>query len=76
MTQEKPFVNIKRDPQVLVYRSQGGRPLRPENEEVRRRGLDDQLWTLLERCWSDRPDNRPSIKEVIEVLETLPPPVL
>lgn len=78
MTGEKPFSHLKRDPQVLFYRKQGGRPIRPQGEDsqkILRRGLHDQLWELLLWCWSNNPENRPTIDEVIKALETIPSPL-
>lgn len=37
---------------------------RPESPSVLLRGLDDDLWGLLCKCWSDRPELRPTISEI------------
>ena len=52
---------------IVVQRViEGLRPGRPEGEE----GVwfTDELWGMVERCWTPGPDNRPSINTVLECL--------
>lgn len=70
MTGQPPFSHIKRTPEVLIKMQQGERPRRPESPEIIERGLDDNLWDLLTRCWVEDPAARPSIHEVIAELPT------
>ena len=42
----------------------GERPKRPKHSD-----FTESLWELTQRCWSDEPQHRPNIKEVIEVLK-------
>ena len=44
----------------------GFRPKRPAYSS-----LGGPLWNLTQRCWSQRPQDRPDIWEAIEVLEKL-----
>ena len=37
----------------------------------RRRKLKESLWKMLESCWAPRPDDRPSIGDVLRCLETV-----
>lgn len=39
---------------------------RPKRLEAR--GLTDGVWTLIERCWAQDPENRPKIDEVVQEL--------
>ena len=36
----------------------------------REAGFTERLWTLLETCWASRPDARPSIRDVLQCLES------
>ena len=41
-------------------------------ERPRRRAkFKESLWKMLERCWSRHPDDRPSIGDVLQCLETV-----
>ena len=68
MTGEHPFPHIKRTPEVLIRVQQGDRPRRPTDPEIVARGLDDNLWVLLEQCWEEDPTVRPKIEEVLSRL--------
>ena len=46
---------------VLV---EGSRPPRPVDTSF----LSDEIWTLIEMCWSEEPQNRPNAESVIEQL--------
>ena len=57
-----PFGEQKNEA-VVVRISQGGRPEMPENaQEV---GLTSDMWVLLESCWQQNPNKRPSMGEVV-----------
>ena len=57
-----PFGEQKNEA-VVVRISQGGRPEMPGNaQEV---GLTSDMWTLLENCWDQNPNRRPSMGEVV-----------
>ena len=49
----------------------GKRPPRPLDDSSRLRGLSNEMWTLIETCWAQEPDNRPSVEEVVCRLEAL-----
>ena len=71
MTGQQPFAHIKRTPEVLIRSTQGERPKKPEGAdalEMAKRGLDDNLWQLLEECWDQNPKKRPNIHQVLERL--------
>ena len=51
----------------------GERPQRPLDPAVTKRGLDDALWDLLERCWAQDPDARPDIFKVKDELDEMWP---
>ena len=57
-----PFGELKNE--AVVYRvSRGVRPEMPRNAQAV--GLTDDVWTLLESCWQQDPQKRPSMEEVV-----------
>ena len=68
MTGEHPFSHIKCTSEVLVRMQQGHRPRHPTDPEIAARGLDDNIWLLLEQCWQEDPTARPKIQEVLSRL--------
>ena len=61
VTQVPPFSDLKYDAD-LIYARVGNRrcPFRPDGEPQ----LSDDLWDLMERCWSFVPKQRPPMEEV------------
>jgi son of sevenless-like protein len=60
----QPFNNISRDIVVMREIDNGKIPERPGRVV----GLNDDVWALMRRCWTKKPEARPSIKEVKEKL--------
>jgi len=64
-------VPFQGDRDILVIQRvvEGGRPGRPRGVE----GVwfTDDLWGMLERCWSPEPDDRPTVEEVLGNLERI-----
>ena len=62
-------VPFYRDADLVVFGHvvEGKRPERPQG--VERAWFTDDIWGVLERCWTRRPDSRPSVKEVLQYLE-------
>jgi hypothetical protein len=69
MTHNQPFREIKHTTEVVIRTSQGIHPARPVDPRAAERGLDDNLWDLLVRCWDQAPSKRPQIHEVLQILE-------
>ena len=46
---------------------EGRRPQKPEAAESL--GFTDELWSMIERCWREEPDERPEVKEMLDCLE-------
>ncbi len=74
---EQPFNYIQGDAVVQHEVYLGKVPQRP-GRDVTARGLSDDLWTLMMRCWNTkRPQSRPSMTEIKEKLlsiQVLTPP--
>jgi serine/threonine protein kinase len=65
-----PFYNLS-NAQVLVNVEKGNRPPRPLDDSSRLRGLSDEMWTLIETCWAQEPENRLGVEETVSRLEAL-----
>src|SRR5882757_8666972 len=64
ITEEVPFPNLTRDAAVIHARISKRRdPPRPDRQEARKR-VSDGLWDLMMRCWSIKPDHRPTMEHV------------
>jgi hypothetical protein len=48
------------------------RPCRPSSDLSRLRGLDDEIWHLIEACWSPEPSERLSASQTVQLLYALP----
>jgi hypothetical protein len=63
-----PYSDTKKSIHVVFKKGDGELPNRPKDERVVGRGLDDRMWELLCQCWSKKPDDRPSIEELVQRL--------
>ena len=61
-----PYWEIVNEPLVMQTITDGGRPQKPEAME--NLGFTDQLWGLVERCWSVDVSARPDVKTVLSYL--------
>ena len=64
ITEEVPFSNISRDAAVIHARiSKKQCPPRPDGQDGKHR-VSDELWDLMKRCWSVKPEQRPTMELV------------
>ena len=59
-----PFHKIARDITVMKKVIEGSRPPRPADTSL----LSDETWKVIEMCWNQEPQDRPSAESVIEQL--------
>jgi len=59
-----PFDNVPRDITVMEKVVEGSRPPRPAETSL----LSDEIWKVIEMCWNQEPQDRPSAESVIEQL--------
>ncbi|TFK51543.1 kinase-like protein [Heliocybe sulcata] len=71
LTHERPFSDIRSIRTVMRKVIDGDRPQRPYDRRIVQRGLDDDVWGLLERCWKQDPSQRPAIQEVVDYMLSL-----
>ena len=50
---------------------EGRRPVRPADDRCRIRGLDDKIWSIIENCWAQEPDDRLSARQIVAHLQLL-----
>ncbi|KLO10999.1 kinase-like protein [Schizopora paradoxa] len=70
MTGKRPFDHVKNPFLIPGMVKAGQRPERPTELAAKIRGLDDNVWELLTRCWAHDPFERPTIFEVDRELES------
>jgi len=64
ITEKIPFHEHSRDAAVIHARiSKKQMPPRPDGHSSRNRVSDD-LWSLMKRCWSITPDDRPTMEQI------------
>ncbi|KAJ7228860.1 kinase-like domain-containing protein [Mycena pura] len=66
-THLQPYNDIKHTTEVVIRSASGEQPSRPTSPRVLERGLNDELWALLGRCWVKQPSQRPTIQDVLEM---------
>ena len=71
MSNDVPYSELKTSAQVIVEVHEGRLPSRPSGRDVVQRGLSDELWELMMKCWSRGPDERPSAADAQRAIETL-----
>ena len=67
-----PFYQLHNIFNVLARVKKGQRPIRPTDELSKVRGLTDEVWDLVEICWSSDPTHRLTATDVVEQLLALP----
>lgn len=63
-----PFYDIRSDYRVMAAVTNSARPPRPLAELSRIRGLDNTIWATIESCWSQRPSDHPSSRQIVDRL--------
>ncbi|KZO98419.1 kinase-like protein [Calocera viscosa TUFC12733] len=72
MTGEKPFSEEKNVFKVIGDLRIGElHATRPSNLEVAKRGLTDEVWSLLNAMWAQDPNERPTMEDVVHALKQL-----
>jgi len=70
LTHDTPFKHIRSSTEVVIRVQMGELPQQPKDPRVVARGLDDDLWALLVRCWAIKKEDRPSIRDILEFFES------
>ncbi|KAB5594787.1 RasGEF domain containing protein [Ceratobasidium theobromae] len=66
------FPKLRIDAQVIAALIQGYLPSRPEPlEQMHGRGLSDEMWEVMNRCWSWRPPERPEMRTLASEVRAL-----
>jgi len=67
-----PFHDITNECRVMSAVRGGKRPSRPSDNRSRIRGLDDEIWSIVQACWSQDPSRRPNTHQIVEQLRSFP----
>ncbi|KAG6917751.1 hypothetical protein DXG01_001289 [Tephrocybe rancida] len=72
-TDHPPFFEYPRESAVLLKVTAGIRPSLPDSFEtnLERHGLSNQIWNLMNGCWNSQPNQRPTIKQAISLLDAM-----
>ena len=66
VTGKIPFPELT-DPNVILMISRGKRPQKPRRFDVP--GITAEVWTVAEKCWHEKAEERPEAKAVLQDLE-------
>ncbi|KAG8774468.1 hypothetical protein FRC12_001963 [Ceratobasidium sp. 428] len=66
-----PYADIRGEPAVVTAILHRQHPKRPEDTIPTWSEQGDNLWSLLEACWSWDPDDRPEVALVVELVEPI-----
>lgn len=69
-THDHPFREVKYSGTIVEAVTKGTRPKRPVESDVLRRGLSDDIWSLMQACWMEAREQRPKIEQVITTLNS------
>ena len=69
LTGKQPYHNIVHDIAVQEELSKSKHPKRPEGPDGS--NVSDRMWELLKRCWSPKPESRPTIQQVQDALSQI-----
>lgn len=70
---DKPWLNFSKDMHVMVAVAKGRRPSRPTQDSSMVRGLNDEIWGIIESCWAQDPTDRPAAVQIVErILASFP----
>ncbi|OCH85621.1 kinase-like protein, partial [Obba rivulosa] len=67
-SERPPFHAVLRDVRVIQHILSGMRPSRPQDSVTL--GLSDEVWSLVEQCWSEDRHQRPDSTTIIERLSS------
>lgn len=67
-----PFYELRQDYSIIIPVMEGKRPDFPSGDLSQTRGLNTDIWDLIQACWAQDPTRRPIVKQVVERLKSLP----
>jgi len=68
LTDVPPFGAKTKGPRIIQKVASGQKPNRVDHPEIEQYACKEELWALLEECWGDAPDARPSADVVVQRL--------
>ncbi|KAG6907970.1 hypothetical protein DXG01_006695 [Tephrocybe rancida] len=67
---ERPFGKVKAIA-VIQKIMKGQHPQRPIRKGPLERGLTEEMWKMMKRCWAQNPDERPTAAEIVQLLPSI-----
>ncbi|KAG8730015.1 hypothetical protein FRC10_003207 [Ceratobasidium sp. 414] len=68
LTDVPPFGAKTKGPRIIQKVALGEKPNRVDHPAIEDYGCKEELWALLEECWGNAPDARPSADAVVQRL--------
>jgi len=69
-TGQAPFSDIWQPTHVAQKVVRGDFPERPRDDDIIARGLDDNMWGLMIKCWDMNPSLRPTAADILSRLQS------
>ncbi|KAG8795450.1 hypothetical protein FRC12_014267 [Ceratobasidium sp. 428] len=73
ISRQPPYADIRSEPGVVTAILHRQYPKRPEDTIPTLSKQGDNLWSLLEACWSWDPNDRPEVSLIVELIEPIKP---
>jgi hypothetical protein len=54
--------------QLIMHIAGGGKPVKKDYKKLVQLEADT-LWPVLEKCWADKPSDRPSMDDILKMLQ-------
>ncbi|KAG9088100.1 hypothetical protein FS749_002415 [Ceratobasidium sp. UAMH 11750] len=71
LTDVPPFGAKTKGPRIIQMVAMGQKPKRADHPSIEQYACKEELWALLEECWNDTPDARPSADAVTQRLKPM-----
>ncbi|KAG9091797.1 hypothetical protein FS749_016238 [Ceratobasidium sp. UAMH 11750] len=71
LTDVTPFGAKTKGPKIIQMVTLGQRPKRADHPMIEQYSCKDELWSLLEECWRNTPEERPSADVVVQRLKPM-----
>ena len=67
LASQEVFPRQKQHMQIIMHVAAGGKPVRKDYKKLVQSEADE-LWPILEKCWTDEPSDRPNMDDMLKML--------